>query len=72
MCGHRFVVNFYDNVVDNFFSHSSVSVGHVYGHSKCALLPYKGKNSTLLVENKAQCGTRWNIGHTFPFETLIH
>ena len=76
MCGHWFVANFYGKIVDNFFMvgncvHSSVSVGHVYGHAKCALLPYKVKYSTLSVENKAQCGTLWNVEHTFPLWTYI-
>jgi len=65
------IVNFYGNIVDSFVrvgncGHSSVSVGRVYGHSKCALLPYKGKYSTLSVENKSQCITLWKIEHTFP------
>jgi len=71
MCGHRFIVNFYGNIVDNFVrvgncGHSSVSMGHVCGHTKCALLSCKGKYCTLSVENKAQCSTLWKIEHTFP------
>ena len=71
MCGHRFVVNFYGNIVDKFVTvdncvHSSISVGRIYGRAKCALLPYKVKYSTLSVENKAQCGTLWNVEHAFP------
>ena len=50
--------------------HPSVSVGHVYGHAKCVLLPHNGKYSTLSVENKAQCSTLWKIEHTFPFELV--
>ena len=46
----------------------SVSVGCVDGHAKCTLLPYKGKYSTLSVENKVQCSTLWKIEHTFSFE----
>jgi len=61
----------YGNIVDNLFrvgncGHSSVCVGCVYGHAKCALLPHKGKCNTLSVENKAQCSTLWKIEHTFP------
>jgi len=55
-------IDFYGNIVDNFVrvsncGHSSVSVGHVYGHTKCTLLPCKGKYCTLSVENKEQCST---------------
>ena len=56
-----------DSIVRNLIP---VSVGRVYGHVKCALLPYKIKYSTLSVENKTQCGTLWNIEHTFPFELI--
>ena len=76
MFGYWFIVNFYGNIVDNFakvgnFGHSSVSVGRVYGYTKCALLPYKEKYSTLSVENKAQCSTLWKIEHTFPLWTWL-
>ena len=78
MC-HRFIVNFYGNIVDNFvrvgnFGHSNVSVGRVCGHAKCALLPHKEKYSTLSVENKVQCSTLWKIKHIFPLNLygIIH
>ena len=72
MCGHQFIVNFYGKIVDNFarMGHSSVSVDRVYGHAKCPLLSYKGKYSTISVENKAQCRTLWKIQHTFPYGTI--
>jgi len=77
MWGHWFIVNFYGNIVDNFVragncGHSSVFVGRIYGHTKCALIPYKRKYSTpLSVENKAQCSTLWKIEHTFPLWTCM-